>query len=298
MLALSANSLTQLWSEACSYVIMQGGHHESRNGGSRYVIGATLNLRDIDNNFVVSKVRKASPVYASAELLWYLSGSNRVETIAHYAPSYKNFAEDDGHVHGAYGARDLHWQLQRIVPILHKYPESRQAVLTFWEGYDLMHATDLSKRDLPCTICLQFQIAENKLHCTAYMRSNDLWLGLPYDIYCFTSIQRMLAGWLGVRLGMYTHFVGNLHLYDKHIDRVNADDELETRLGHGYPACTFAGYSAAVTAFEQPAYPQNPFGQLESIESPLMRDSAALCLGRDNQITSPLLKEALRVNNS
>ena len=50
---------------------------------------------------------------------------------------------------------------------------------------------------------------------TTYMRSNDLWMGFPNDVFQFTAIQIYLAMRLGVKLGSYTHIAGSLHLYDR-----------------------------------------------------------------------------------
>ena len=50
------------------------------------------------------------------------------------------------------------------------------------------------------------------------MRSQDLWLGFPYDIFANTVLQKLLAGWLGVALGEYHHYVDSLHLYDEHVE--------------------------------------------------------------------------------
>jgi thymidylate synthase len=47
------------------------------------------------------------------------------------------------------------------------------------------------------------------------MRSNDLILGLPHNIIQFSSLQEVLAGWLGVEVGSYNHFADSLHLYQR-----------------------------------------------------------------------------------
>jgi thymidylate synthase len=52
------------------------------------------------------------------------------------------------------------------------------------------------------------------------MRSNDVWLGMPYDVFCFTGIQMLMAGTIGCQLGTYTHNVGSMHLYDKNAKAV------------------------------------------------------------------------------
>ena len=47
------------------------------------------------------------------------------------------------------------------------------------------------------------------------MRSNDIFIGLPHDIFCFTMLQEIVARLLYVDLGTYKHAVGSLHLYKK-----------------------------------------------------------------------------------
>jgi len=50
------------------------------------------------------------------------------------------------------------------------------------------------------------------------MRSNDAFLGLPHDFFCFTMLQEIMARTLSVELGTYKHAVGSLHLYDLNIE--------------------------------------------------------------------------------
>ena len=46
------------------------------------------------------------------------------------------------------------------------------------------------------------------------MRSNDIYLGFPYDVFVFTMIQRYVAGAIDMEVGPYHHHVGSMHLYD------------------------------------------------------------------------------------
>lgn len=46
------------------------------------------------------------------------------------------------------------------------------------------------------------------------MRSNDLMLGLPHNIIQFTSLQEILAGWIGVDVGEYHQISDSLHIYE------------------------------------------------------------------------------------
>lgn len=151
---------------------------------------------------------------ALGEFLWYMSGSNRLDFILHYIDGYET---DDGEtIHGGYGPRLFNLrgcnQIENVVSVLSERPYSRRAVIQLFDAEDLAR----HYKDIPCTCSLQFLIRGNKLHLIVSMRSNDAYLGLPHDVFCFTMLQEYIATILGVELGVYRHFVGSLHLYTKH----------------------------------------------------------------------------------
>ena len=158
---------------------------------------------------------------ALGELLWYLSGSNDVEFIAYYIKKYASLAED-GKIFGGYGPRLLSWngaeqswkgvnQISNITRILKTKKDSRNAVIQLFDSTDLA----AKHRDVPCTCTLQFMLRGGKLHLFTNMRSNDVHLGLPHDVFCFTMIQEIIAASIGAELGSYKHAVGSMHLYVK-----------------------------------------------------------------------------------
>jgi thymidylate synthase len=75
-------------------------------------------------------------------------------------------------------------------------------------------ARDLTdQRDIPCTLGYRFYVRDTRLHMHTTMRSQDTWLGLPYDLFATTTVMELMAGWLDVDLGGYHHHVDSLHLY-------------------------------------------------------------------------------------
>lgn len=72
---------------------------------------------------------------------------------------------------------------------------------------------------MPCTVTYRFFIRDGRLEMHTSMRSQDLWLGFPYDLFTATTLQELLAGWCGVDVGAYHHEVSSLHLYrrDLHV---------------------------------------------------------------------------------
>lgn len=152
------------------------------------------------------------------ELLWYLSGTNGLEFISYYIAHYKNDSEDGKTIFGGYGPRFFNMrgqdQITNVVRILKEKDSSRRAVIQLFDADDL--AT--SRREIPCTCTLQFMIRNRQLQMLTHMRSNDAYLGLPHDVFCFTMLQEIIARTLSVELGTYKHFVGSLHLYEVNIE--------------------------------------------------------------------------------
>lgn len=157
---------------------------------------------------------RGKPFSCLGELCWYLAKTNDLDFIHYYAPAYKHSSED-GEVYGGYGPRLFDWrgvhQWDNIAGILRCRPSSRRAVIQLFDSHDIVK----EHKDVPCTCTLQFMIRDKKLHLIASMRSNDVILGLPHDVFAFTMLQEIMARSLAVELGPYKHFVGSLHLYDK-----------------------------------------------------------------------------------
>lgn len=168
---------------------------------------------------------------ALGELCWYLSGSSATEEIAHYAGYYRRF-DEDGAIFGAYGPRLLAFdgvnQLNYVIETLRASPSSRKAVIQLFDHQDVI-APHL---DVPCTCTLQYLLRDGQLSAITYMRSNDVFFGLPHDIFCFTMLQELIARSIGAEVGSYHHMVGSLHMYDEN------QDELAQFLREGWQSTT------------------------------------------------------------
>lgn len=127
-------------------------------------------------------------------------------------------------LHGAYGARLRRWfgidQLASAYDALHHNRATRQVVLQIWSAYDDL-PVDQGKprsRDVPCNICASLKVRGGRLHWLQVMRSNDLVRGLPYNFVQFTMLQEVMAGWLDVEVGEYTHVADSLHVYNSDLE--------------------------------------------------------------------------------
>ena len=217
-------SMNQIWKDTIKNVLSNGSKVESRNGQSLEIVNYSQSF-NLDHTFLTNQERQLSPVYAMAEFLWYLSGEEEITRILAYAQQYVNFA-NDGVAYGAYGARMLYTnydnQLFEAIELLRDKCLTRQAVIALWEKDDLRLAQTGKIKDLPCTLSWQFILRCGRLSMICNMRSNDLWLGFPYDVFVNCCILQLIAGELGVRAHRYYHNVGSMHIYEKNVARCKA----------------------------------------------------------------------------
>ena len=197
--------------------LMPNDMQESRDGNVvDEIINAVTVIKDPTRCIMKNKIRKMPMRYAVGELLWYLSGNNKLSAIQKFTKAWDRMSDDGEHVNSNYGYCLMHKfgfnQIEQALTQLRDNPSSRQVVLHIKEARNLI---DNPTKDLNCTVCLQLFIREGKLYMTTYMRSNDLWMGFPYDVFQFTCLQTLLAMELDVELGTYTHVAGSLHLYER-----------------------------------------------------------------------------------
>ena len=186
------------------------------------IINAVTTIEDPTRCILKSPIRKLPMRYCIGELLWYLSGNSRLSAIQLYTSAWDRMSDDGDTVNSNYGHRIQHAvdevdgrlfdQMKMVEHLLSVDPNSRQAVIHIKQARDVIVNPT---KDLNCTVCLQFFIREGKLYMTTYMRSNDLWMGFPNDVFQFTCMQIYLAMRLNVGLGSYTHIAGSLHMYER-----------------------------------------------------------------------------------
>lgn len=221
---ISGRILDDLLRKVFPKLLASSNHITATRKGARELTGVLLELERPLARLSRSETR-GRPFSSLGEFLWYLSRDNQLDFIRYYISAYDEETEDGETIHGGYGRRIFRQrgqdQLHNVISLLQTNPTSRRAVI------QLFNAEDIERRykEIPCTCTLQFLVRRNRLHMLTNMRSNDAYLGLPHDIFCFTMLQEVVARTLGVGLGPYKHFVGSLHLYDH--DREDAQQYLD-----------------------------------------------------------------------
>jgi thymidylate synthase len=202
----------------CRALYLYGDDVTTRGLKVRELTNVQLELKQPRARIASSKVRKMSMRYMVGELCFYLNKSTRLEDIAYYGSFWRRVSDDGETVRSAYGNRLFNGQFKYAIDCLFSDKYSRKAVMSIYAASDAVES-----KDNPCTIALQLLIRRDKLDCYAFMRSNDGWLGLPYDLAFFTIVQEMALvvlqpAYPGLTMGSYFHHATSLHCYDEHVD--------------------------------------------------------------------------------
>ena len=78
--------------------------------------------------------------------------------------------------------------------------------------------------DIPCNVQSCLKVVGGSLDWLQIIRSNDLFLGLPYNLIQWTSLQEVFAGWIGLAVGSYNQVSDSLHVYDRDSSYLNQVD--------------------------------------------------------------------------
>ncbi len=209
------------WREAIMNILREGRKVAPRGIETIEMLHGNLISIDMNRAVVTSPLRKLSYQFMTAEALWIVGGKNDLASLQRFAPSYARFSDDGLTLNGAYGPK-VRAQTPYVVQQLAKDQDTRQATLTIWER------NPAPSKDIPCTVAMTFSIRAGQLHLHVYMRSSDAWMGLPYDMFSFSTVAAFVACMNNfglpteqtVGLGTLTISMTSSHVYMKDLEKV------------------------------------------------------------------------------
>ena len=106
-------------------------------------------------------------------------------------------------------------QIARVIESIKTRPDSRRHIVNAW------NAAEIDQMALPpCHMFFQFWVGEGKLSCHLYVRSNDLFLGAPFNIAQYALLTHMMAQQCGLDVGELVYSIGDAHCYLNHLDQI------------------------------------------------------------------------------
>jgi len=111
-------------------------------------------------------------------------------------------------------------QIQNVINQLKNNPFSRRIIVSAW------NPSQLSEMALPpCHFAFQFYVHENDnkkyLNCHLFQRSQDEFLGCPFNIFSYSVLTYILALKCDMQPGKLTCSITDAHIYLNHISSIN-----------------------------------------------------------------------------
>lgn len=207
------------------YILTHGHEKKDRTGvGTLSTFGVQMRfpLRDRFPLFTTKRLHVKSIIY---ELLWFLRGETNVRWLQQRGVSiWDEWARPDGDLGPVYGRQWRRWkapdgreidQLAGVVESLRTDPDSRRHVVVAW------NPADIAQMALPpCHALFQFHVLDGRLSCQLYQRSGDMFLGVPFNVACYSLLTLMMAQAVGLQPGEFVHTLGDAHIYMNHTEQV------------------------------------------------------------------------------
>lgn len=217
------STATLAWKNSILITMLDPGEVTVRGMKTKEVMNQTIQFK-MNRPVCHHEERKLSYTFMAAEAYWITSGALLTEEIEPYNKHIAQFS-DDGHIfNGAYGPMFIS-QVEYVANQLFSDLSTRQAVMTIWVP------NPIHSKDYRCTISLIFNVRDGHIHTTVLMRSNDLILGRPYDMFNFTVMTLRVLTRLNkkreagrgslIKLGTQTLHAVSAHVYDNHYEMAN-----------------------------------------------------------------------------
>lgn len=206
---------------------------------------------DLTEGFPAVTTKKLAWKSVVSELLWFIEGSgdeNRLKEILYGDRNIdkktiwtdnanadywieKRMKRHPGDLGRIYGVQWRKWrkpivrinkvilqnhdQLIELINGIQQEPYGRRHILTAWNPGEM----DLMALP-PCHMFCQFYVNNGKLSCQVYMRSADLFLGVPFNIASYALFTHMVAQVCQLNVGDLILSLGDAHIYTNHVEQV------------------------------------------------------------------------------
>jgi thymidylate synthase len=232
-------------------VLENGEKKEDRTGTGTISIFGAQKKYDLREGFPLVTTKKVNYGAIVRELLWFLKGSTNInDDLKEHTPIWNAWADENGELGPIYGYQWRKWekftqnpetgnyekshidQISEVIDMIKNKPDSRRIIVSAW------NVADVPKMALPpCHSFFQFYVVNGRLDLQLYQRSADMALGVPYNIASYATLLQMMAQETNLTPGIFTHTLGDTHIYLNHIEGVK---EQLTRSPHPLPTLKIA----------------------------------------------------------
>lgn len=220
--------------ELLRHIIDTGERREDRTGTGTISVFGLQGKYDLREGFPLLTTKKVLFPAVVRELLWFLKGSTNInDDLKEHTPIWDAWADENGELGPIYGYQWRSWpaavtdektgmthvehidQIKNVIHDIKTNPDSRRLIVSAW------NVGDLPRMALPpCHLLFQFYVINGRLDLQLYQRSADMALGVPFNVASYALLLMMVANECGLTPGVFTHTLGDAHIYVNHIEGV------------------------------------------------------------------------------
>ena len=185
----------------------------------------TLSVNHVIHQYDISKnefpITTLRPIYfkkAIGEILWiYQDESNDLDLLKDkYGVTWWD-SWDIGNktIGNCYGETvRKHNLMHKLLDGIRKDPYGRRHIINLWQEEDFKEKHGLK----PCCYQTQFNVRGEYIDMVLYQRSSDWLTAGNLNQMQYVAFMMMVARHCGYKPGIFTHFIANQQIYDRHID--------------------------------------------------------------------------------
>lgn len=230
---MKRNNLDPQYLALCREILSVGELRSDRTGTGAYSVFGHQMRFNLAEGFPLLTTKKVHIKSIIHELLWFLSGDTNVKYLQDNGVTIWNeWADEHGNLGPVYGHQWRNFgatlepdgsylsdgvdQISELIHSLKTNPMSRRHIITGWNPKEI---NDVALP--PCHTLSNFYVSKDgRLSCQLYARSQDVFLGTPFNIASYALLTMMLAQVCGLGLGDFVWTGGDCHIYSNHLEQV------------------------------------------------------------------------------
>lgn len=189
-----------------------------------YSVNHVCRTYDLSNGeFPICSLRRIAWKTGIKEIFTiYQKPTNNISEMENMGVTWwKDWDIGDGTIGQRYGATVKRYDLiNKLIDDIEKDPYGRRKIVSLWQENDLRETTGLA----PCAFLTIWNVRGEYLDMVLIQRSGDMLTasgaGGINEIQ-YAALLMMIARHCGYKPGVFTHFVANEQIYDRHVEQAN-----------------------------------------------------------------------------
>jgi thymidylate synthase len=197
-----------------------------------------VNKYDLSKGFPILELREINFPASVEEMRWiFIQMSNNVKDLN--SKIWNSWSDEQGYIQKAYGHQiakptmGFPSQIHYILNEIKTNPTSRRIQMNMFNAED--QETKAKESLIECAYATHFSVKNGKLHMTLIQRSGDFLTAAGaggWNVVQYATLQHAIAKECNLDVGVFTHLVQDLHLYNKHEEQaqemIRRYEELES----------------------------------------------------------------------